>query len=104
MAKYVEYSQQVFTYIQSLKMFMCAIRTNTNYAVLSRLNGMKVNGHRLIAQPAPIFPPAVLQALWSKPDERNHVKSVLRRLLLNTELPVELSNLATKYHGDIYLE
>lgn len=65
---------------------------------------MEVHGHRVIAQPATVFPPAVLQVLWSKPDERIHVKSVLRRLFQNTDLPVELSNLATKYHGDKYFE
>ncbi|KAL6194760.1 hypothetical protein ACLB2K_035836 [Fragaria x ananassa] len=73
-------------------------------SILNRLNGMEVHGHRVIAQPATVFPPAVLQVLWSKPDERIHVKSVLRRLLQNTDLPVELSNLATKYHGDKYFE
>ncbi|KAL6189440.1 hypothetical protein ACLB2K_040829 [Fragaria x ananassa] len=73
-------------------------------SILNRLNGMEVHGHRVIAQPATVFPPAVLQVLWSKPDERIHVKSVLRRLFQNTDLPVELSNLATKYHGDKYFE
>ncbi|KAM5553201.1 hypothetical protein ABKV19_025429 [Rosa sericea] len=73
-------------------------------SILNRLNGMEVDGDRLIAQPAPIFPPPILQVLWSKPDERIHVKSVFHRLLQNSELPVELSNLATKYHGDKYFE
>lgn len=86
-------------------MFMYIICTMTNYALsMSRLNGMEVDGHRWTAQPAPIFPPEVLQVLWSKPDERIHVKSVLRRLLQNIELPVEISNLATKYYGDKYFE
>ncbi|XP_050371946.1 uncharacterized protein LOC126789911 [Argentina anserina] len=72
-------------------------------SILNRLNGTAVYGQRLIAQPAPIFPPAILHVLWSKPDERIYVKSVLRRLLQNNELPVDLSDLATKYHGDKYL-
>lgn len=73
-------------------------------SILNRLNGMEVASHRWIAQPAPIFPPEVLQVLWSKPDERIYVKSVLRRLLQDIELPVEIRNLATKYYGDKYFE
>ncbi|KAM4127382.1 hypothetical protein ACJW30_02G085900 [Castanea mollissima] len=45
--------------------------------ILNSLNGMEVDGHRLIARPAPVFPPEILQALWSRPNERRHVLAVM---------------------------
>ncbi|VVA16114.1 PREDICTED: RNA-binding (RRM/RBD/RNP motifs) family [Prunus dulcis] len=70
--------------------------------ILNSLNGMEVDGNRWLARPAPVFPPEVLQVLWSRPDERIHVISVLRRLLQNTELiSPEITFLANKYYKDI---
>ncbi|XP_016647919.1 PREDICTED: uncharacterized protein LOC103324204 isoform X1 [Prunus mume] len=70
--------------------------------ILNSLNGMEVDGNRWLAQPAPVFPHEVLQVLWSRPDERIHVISVLRRLLQNTELiSPEITFLANKYYKDI---
>ncbi|PQQ17244.1 uncharacterized protein Pyn_34166 [Prunus yedoensis var. nudiflora] len=70
--------------------------------ILNSLNGMEVDGNRWLAHPAPVFPPEVLQVLWSRPDERIHVISVLRRLLQNTELiSPEITFLANKYYKDI---
>ncbi|KAL6292258.1 hypothetical protein ACE6H2_000400 [Prunus campanulata] len=70
--------------------------------ILNSLNGMEVDGNRWLACPAPVFPPEVLQVLWSRPDERIHVISVLRRLLQNTELiSPEITFLANKYYKDI---
>ncbi|KAH7522072.1 hypothetical protein FEM48_Zijuj07G0098900 [Ziziphus jujuba var. spinosa] len=36
-----------------------------------------------IAQPAPVYPPEVLELLWTQPTERKHVIFVLHRLLQN---------------------
>lgn len=69
-------------------------------SLVSSLNGLRFEGHQLIAQPAPVFPPEVLQALWSQPDERIHVQSVLRRLIRDAELNVEITNVATKVYFD----
>ncbi|TQE08351.1 hypothetical protein C1H46_005979 [Malus baccata] len=70
------------------------------WTILNSLNGLRFEGHQLIAQPAPVFPPEVLQALWSQPDERIHVQSVLRRLIRDAELNVEITNIATKVYFD----
>ncbi|KAF3456753.1 hypothetical protein FNV43_RR01407 [Rhamnella rubrinervis] len=51
--------------------------------ILNSLNGLKVDGKKWIAQPAPVFPPEMLKLLWTQPEERKHVISVLRRLLQN---------------------
>ncbi|XP_030923977.1 uncharacterized protein LOC115950854 isoform X1 [Quercus lobata] len=45
--------------------------------ILNSLNGMEVDGHRLLARPAPVFPPKILQALWSQPNERRHILAVM---------------------------
>ncbi|KAM1172147.1 hypothetical protein ACFXTH_022410 [Malus domestica] len=70
------------------------------WTILNSLNGLRFEGHQLIAQPAPVFPPEVLQALWSQPDERIQVQSVLRRLIRDAELNVEITNIATKVYFD----
>lgn len=67
------------------------------------LNGMVVDGHRWIAQPAPVFPPEVLQILWSRPDERKHVIAAIRSLLQNLRGPIdtiEVTDLTARYYGD----
>ena len=38
---------------------------------------MEVDGHQLLARPAPVFPPKILQALWSQPNERRHILAVM---------------------------
>ncbi|EOY06089.1 Uncharacterized protein TCM_020923 [Theobroma cacao] len=66
---------------------------------------MVVNKNRWLVQPAPIFPPAILRALWSQPEERRHVKSVMCNLLRKLEKPIhttelsQLTDLAAKYYG-----
>ncbi|CAK7327276.1 unnamed protein product [Dovyalis caffra] len=71
--------------------------------ILNSLNGLEVDGCRWVAQPAPIFPPIILQALWNHPDERRHVITLMQYLLKKLEHPTdtaELSNLVAKFYGD----
>lgn len=68
------------------------------------LNGMVVDDHRWVAQPAPVFPPEVLQVLWSQPDERKHVIAAIRSLLLNLGGPIdmiEVNDLTARYYGGL---
>ncbi|OMO69016.1 Nucleotide-binding, alpha-beta plait [Corchorus capsularis] len=70
--------------------------------IINGLNGLEVNKSRWLAQPAPVFPPEVLCALWNRPEERRHVYSVMCNLLRQLGEPIittEFSDLVTKYHG-----
>ncbi|XP_059448799.1 uncharacterized protein LOC132179986 isoform X3 [Corylus avellana] len=72
-------------------------------SILNSLNGKVVDGHQWVAQPAPVFPPEVLQALWSQPDGRKHVIAAIHSLLQNLGGPidmVELTDLTARYYGD----
>jgi len=67
------------------------------------LNGLEADGSRWVAQPASIFPPIILQALWNHPDERRYVISSMQCLLKKLEHPMdtaELNNLAARFCGD----
>ncbi|KAL7251433.1 hypothetical protein ACSBR1_013300 [Camellia fascicularis] len=55
--------------------------------ILNRLNGLKVDDCRIIAQPALVFPPEVLRVLWSHPDERQRLETkIWMKTLLYTRL------------------
>ncbi|KAI3459527.1 hypothetical protein Pfo_016190 [Paulownia fortunei] len=49
--------------------------------ILNRLNGFNVEGRRLQAEPATVYPPDVLLALWHQPEERKCLKATARALL-----------------------
>ncbi|KAK4421782.1 hypothetical protein Salat_2128800 [Sesamum alatum] len=49
--------------------------------ILNRLNGIEIEGRRLRAESAPVFPPDVLLALWDQPEERKRLKATLQDLL-----------------------
>ncbi|XVF28577.1 hypothetical protein REPUB_Repub15cG0042000 [Reevesia pubescens] len=72
--------------------------------IVNRLNGIEVDKKRWLVQPAPIFPPEVLKALWSRPEERRHVNAVIYNLLRKLEKPIpttdlsQLTDLAAKYY------
>ncbi|KAJ6721732.1 hypothetical protein OIU85_024791 [Salix viminalis] len=71
--------------------------------ILNSLNGLEVDGSRWVAQPASIFPPIILQALWNHPDERRHVLTLMQDLLKKLGHPMdtaELKNLAARFCGD----
>ncbi|KAG6759223.1 hypothetical protein POTOM_035695 [Populus tomentosa] len=71
--------------------------------ILNSLNGLEADGSRWVAQPASIFPPIILQALWNHPDERRHVITSMQRFLKKLERPTdtaELNNLAARVCGD----
>ncbi|XP_028103538.1 uncharacterized protein LOC114302679 isoform X3 [Camellia sinensis] len=58
--------------------------------ILNRLNGLKVDDCRIIAQPALVFPPEVLRVLWSHPDERQRLETkIWMKTLLYTRLTTE---------------
>lgn len=63
------------------------------------LNGKNVKGSRLLVQPAPVFPLAVLKALWSQPEERQRVKAVICNLSRNLDGPISKSDLVSEYYG-----
>jgi hypothetical protein len=78
----------------------CSYHDSLSYA---SLNGKVVDGHQWVAQPAPVFPPEVLQVLWSQPDGRKHVIAAIHSLLRNLGGPidmVELTDLTARYYGD----
>nr|GMD77272.1 GPI-anchored adhesin-like protein precursor [Ipomoea batatas] len=50
--------------------------------ILNRLNGSQIDGQRVVAQPAPVYPPDVLLALWSQPEGRRHLRSSVHNLLI----------------------
>ena len=60
-----------------------------------------MNGKQWIAQPAPVFPPAILEVLWSHPDERRYVKAVIHGMLRKIQQPIsECTDLAARYYDD----
>ncbi|KAI8004619.1 hypothetical protein LOK49_LG08G00727 [Camellia lanceoleosa] len=64
--------------------------------ILNRLNGLKVDDCRIIAQPALVFPPEVLRVLWSHPDERQRLETTIwMKTLLYTRLKVMTNMLIT---------
>ncbi|KAK9289289.1 hypothetical protein L1049_017765 [Liquidambar formosana] len=72
--------------------------------ILNSLNGMKVHGCQLLVQPAPVYPPDILQILWSQPDGRRHVKAVMHNLCQKLEVnPINttgLTHLLAKHYGE----
>ncbi|CDO99252.1 unnamed protein product [Coffea canephora] len=69
--------------------------------ILNRLNAVAIGGQTLLAQPASVFPPDILQILWSHPEERKHVKTLVQKLLQelgeNVVHKVGLTDLADFY-------
>ncbi|GMI69859.1 hypothetical protein HRI_000655200 [Hibiscus trionum] len=56
--------------------------------IVNSLNGIEVDENRWLAQPAPVFPLAILRALWCRPEERRHVNAVIYKLLGEVEKPI----------------
>ncbi|XP_009767575.1 probable GPI-anchored adhesin-like protein PGA55 isoform X1 [Nicotiana sylvestris] len=50
--------------------------------ILNRLNGVEVDGCQLVAKPAPVYSPNVLNVLWSQPEGRRHLKTTFNDMLL----------------------
>lgn len=50
--------------------------------VVPRLNGVEVDGCQLVAKPAPVYSPNVLNVLWSQPEGRRHLKTTFNDMLL----------------------
>lgn len=67
------------------------------------LNGMEVAGQRWVAQPAPVFPPEVIQALWGHPEERRQVIAAVYRLVQSIGDPIDMTytKLTDKYYGGL---
>ncbi|KAL6526612.1 hypothetical protein OROGR_015702 [Orobanche gracilis] len=66
--------------------------------ILNRLNGLEVKGVRLQAEPAPVYPPDVLLALWCQPEERKHLKGTMQVLLRKLGENKLTSDLASLQH------
>lgn len=68
------------------------------------LNGKVVDDSQWVVQPATVYPPEILRALWSQPDGRKHVKAIIHNLLQkiaesHTDMG-RLTDVAAKYYGD----
>ncbi|KAF5193023.1 RNA-binding (RRM/RBD/RNP motifs) family protein [Thalictrum thalictroides] len=53
--------------------------------ILNSLNGQVVDEHQLIAQPASVIPVEILKHLWSQPDGRRHLSTLIQKLCQNIE-------------------
>ncbi|OWM85773.1 uncharacterized protein LOC116193076 isoform X2 [Punica granatum] len=72
-------------------------------SILNSLNGMQVEGTRMTAVPAPVFPEEVLRVLWDQPGGRRHLKSVLHSLLQKIDCHIDTSRLRdrlSEYYTD----
>ncbi|XP_042060957.1 uncharacterized protein LOC121805227 [Salvia splendens] len=61
--------------------------------ILNSLNGCVVKGSPVHAEPAPVFPPEVLLALWHHPLQRKHLKATAQALLLKLKSTLDTSEL-----------
>ena len=50
-----------------------------------RLNGLMVDQHQWIAQPATVIPAKMLQDLWSMPEGREHVHEMIQTICKRIE-------------------
>ncbi|KAK4356997.1 hypothetical protein RND71_022607 [Anisodus tanguticus] len=70
--------------------------------ILNRLNGMEVEGQQLVAKPASVYPPDVLNVLWSQPEGRKHLKTAFNSMLLNLgEDDTALTELVDNFYADV---
>ncbi|EOA29928.1 hypothetical protein CARUB_v10013033mg [Capsella rubella] len=64
-------------------------------SILNSLNGMEVDGNKLVVRAATaVIPPEILSLLWRDPQGKRYVKSVIRNLVREIEQPID----ATSYH------
>uniref|UniRef100_A0A2N9FDQ4 RRM domain-containing protein n=1 Tax=Fagus sylvatica TaxID=28930 RepID=A0A2N9FDQ4_FAGSY len=99
---YGEVKRIVDRYLGSMDMHFKLCEWPNMLHILNRLNGMEVDGHQLLAQPAPVFPPEILQALWSQPDERKYVIAAMCSLAKNVGDPIDMTHfldLTVKRYG-----
>lgn len=72
--------------------------------LLGRLNGLQVDGVRLIAEPAPIAPSDILLQIYSQPEERERMKSNMHRLLQKLEEnavhKTKVTDIFSKFYGE----
>lgn len=72
--------------------------------MVDRLNGMVVDHHQWVAQPATVIPAEILQTLWSKPQGRKHVHELIQNLCRKIEEKnidtLHMLSLAQEYYGD----
>lgn len=62
---------------------------------LNSLNGMEIDGKKLVVRPATtVIPPEILRVLWKDPQEKRYVKSVIQNLVREIEQPLD----ATRCH------
>jgi RNA recognition motif-containing protein len=64
-------------------------------AILNSMNGMEIDGKKLVVRPATtVIPPEILRVLWKDPREKRYVKSVIQNLVREIEQPLD----ATRCH------
>ncbi|XP_017215727.1 uncharacterized protein LOC108193536 isoform X1 [Daucus carota subsp. sativus] len=72
--------------------------------ILNKLNGLQVDGVRLIAEPAPIAPSDILLQIYSQPEERERMKSNMHRLLQKLEEnavhKTKVTDIFSKFYGE----
>ncbi|CAN4091099.1 unnamed protein product [Withania somnifera] len=70
--------------------------------IINRLNGFEVGGQQLVAKPAPVYPPHVLDVLWSQQEGRKHLKTVFNSMLLKVGGgTVRLTELVDSFYADV---
>ncbi|MCD7468226.1 hypothetical protein HAX54_006213 [Datura stramonium] len=73
--------------------------------ILNRLNGIEVDGQQLVAKPAPVYPPNVLNVLWNQPEGRKHLKTTFNSMLLKVggdgAGTVGLTELVDRFYADV---
>ncbi|KAG7583075.1 RNA-binding domain superfamily [Arabidopsis suecica] len=63
--------------------------------ILNSLNGMEIDGKKLVVRPATtVIPPEILRVLWKDPQEKRYVISVIQNLVREIEQPLD----ATRCH------
>lgn len=74
-------------------------------SILDSLNGVIMDQCHWQAQPAPVFPPETLQALWSSAEGKEYLQSVMQNLCKiisrNTFESDDVNELAAQYYGDL---
>ncbi|CAL9222017.1 unnamed protein product [Arabidopsis halleri] len=64
--------------------------------ILNSLNGMEIDGKKLVVRPATtVIPPVILRVLWKDPQEKRYVKSVIHNLVREIEQPLDATRCRT---------
>lgn len=80
------------------------IELDCMHSILDSLNGVIMDQCHWQAQPAPVFPPETLQALWSSAEGKEYLQSVMQNLcrIINRNCfdSDDVNELAAQYYGE----